>query len=124
MGKKNKLNKMKIKNNKIKAKMKWLKRDNGNGGTVHQGNKRKFAFANALSGEVFKRPKLIASQNAVSVLKKTPNAAESITQREDLVEKPPKSGMNAMSPMTRHRNSLPIFAARSRLAFLFIVTIA
>ena len=116
MGKKNKLNMMKVKNNKVKAKMKWLKRDNGNGGTVHQGNKRKFALANAISGEVFKRPKLIASQNAVSVLKKTQNAAQSKAQGGALVEDPPKSGMN---PMTRHRNSLPIFAARSRFAFLF-----
>ena len=79
MGKKNK---MKIKNNKIMAKMKWLKRDNGNGGMGNQGNKRKFAFANAISGEVFKRPKLVASQNAVSVFKKTQNAAESTTKRE------------------------------------------
>ena len=112
MGKKNK---MKIKNNKIMAKMKWLKRDNGNGGMMgNQGNKRKFTFANAISGEVFKRPKLVASQNAVSVLKKTQNAAESTTQREAaaVVEEPPKT---AMDPMTRHRHSLPIFAARARL---------
>ena len=111
MGKKNK---MKIKNNKIMAKMKWLKRDNGNGGMGNQGNKRKFTFANAISGEVFKRPKLVASQNAVSVLKKTQNAAESTTQREAaaVIEEPPKT---AMDPMTRHRHSLPIFAARARL---------
>ena len=109
-----KMNKMKMKNNKIMAKMKWLKRDNGNGGMGNQGNKRKFALANALSGEVFKRPKLVASQNAVSVLKKTQNATESPTQREApaIVEEPPKT---AMDPMTRHRHSLPIFAARARL---------
>ena len=66
MGKKNK---MKIKNNKIMAKMKWLKRDNGIGGMMgNQGNKRKFAFANAISGEVFKRPKLVASQKIGGLL--------------------------------------------------------
>ena len=110
MGKKNK---MKMKNNKAKAKMKWLKRDTGNAGIVNQGNKRKLAFANAISGigPVFKHPKLIASQNAVSVLKKTPNAA---VPQEALVQDPPKSVTN---PMIRHRNSLPIFAARSRLKF-------
>ena len=114
MGKNNKL-KMK---NKFKGKMKWLKRDSGNvGGMVNQGNKRKFAFSNAFSGEVFKHPKLIASQNAVSVLKKTPNAAESTAQRDAIAEAPPKKETD---PLIRHRNSLPIFAGRSRLAFLFI----
>ena len=107
MGKKNKMK------NKNKAKMKWLQRDTSNGGAAHQVSKRKFAFSGTVLGEVFKRPKLVASQNAVSVLKKTQKVADSKTEPEPLIKCETGSNPRA-NQITRHRNSLPIFAARSR----------
>ena len=111
MGKKNKMK------NKNKAKMKWLQRDTGNGvAAQQQAPKRKFAFTGAVLGEVFKRPKLVASQNAVSVLKKTQKAADAKTEQEPLTKCGTGSNPRA-NQITRHRNSLPIFAARSRYQF-------